>query len=100
MLTTNSLALGLMNAPPPVNPDYDAPFYAGINQIASWVLAGGLGVLVICGILAAVALGAKGTPERARTIAENWWFRIVVAILILGSFNGLFAFIWGFDFGF
>jgi len=85
---------------PPVEPDFSAPFITGLHRFASWALAGGLVVLLICAVLAAIALGVKSTPDRMRSIAENWFFRIIIALLVLGSLNGLFAFFFNYDFGF
>lgn len=63
---------------PDIQPDFSAPFFAGFQVIASYILAGAMLVVLIMLIIAAASLAFRGlASDRMRTWAgENilWIF--------------------------
>ena len=86
---------------PDVNPDFSAPFMTGLQVLASYVFAGALIIILVVLIIAICSLAFRGvTPERMQSWAGENLGRIFIAVIILGSVNGIFAWLINFDFGF
>ena len=86
---------------PDIQPDFTAPFFAGFQTIASYILAGALLVVLIMLIIAGAALAFRGlASDRVRTWAGENILWIFIAAAVLGSASGLFQWFVGFDFGF
>jgi len=86
---------------PPINPDFSAPFFGGLQVLASYVLAGAMLAVFIMLVLAAAALAF---PNLATHKVQSWAgdniTRIFIAAAGLGAINGLFGWFVNFDFGF
>ena len=86
---------------PDINPDFDAPWFAGFQTIASYVLATALIVVLIMLIIAGCALAFRGlASDRVRTWAGENIMWIFIAAAVLGAASGLFQWFVNFDFGF
>ncbi|MHC2999983.1 hypothetical protein [Microbacterium sp. HJ5] len=86
---------------PDIQPDYSAPFFAGFQVIASWILAAAMLVVLVMLIIAGAALAFRGlASDRVRTWAGESIMWIFLAAAVLGAASGLFAFFVNFDFGF
>lgn len=86
---------------PEINPDFSAPFFQGLQVIASYVLAGAMIVVFIMLIIAGAALAFRGlASDRVRTWAGENILWIFIAAAVLGAASGLFAWFVNFDFGF
>ncbi|WP_460798739.1 hypothetical protein [Microbacterium sp. GXF0217] len=86
---------------PDVEPDFSAPFFEGLQRIASYVLAAAMIVVLIMLIIAGAALAFRGlASDRVRTWAGENILPIFFAAAILGAASGLFAWFVNFDFGF
>jgi hypothetical protein len=86
---------------PDINPDFSAPFFGGLQVIASYVLAVAIIVVFIMLIVAVGALAFRGlAPERVRTWAGENIAWIFLAAALLGGISGLFQWFINFDFGF
>ena len=86
---------------PDIEPDFTAPFFAGFQTIASYILAGALLVVLIMLMIAGAALAFRGlASDRVRTWAGENILWIFIAAAVLGSASGLFQWFVGFDFGF
>jgi hypothetical protein len=86
---------------PEIEPDFSAPFFEGIQTVASYILAGAMIVVLIMLIIAGAALAFRGlASDRVRTWAGESIVWIFVAAAVLGSASGLFQWFIGFDFGF
>ena len=86
---------------PPIDPDFSAPFFQGLQVIASYILAAAMLVVFIMLIVAIAALAFRGlAPERVRTWAGENIAWIFLATALLGAASGLFQWFVNFDFGF
>lgn len=86
---------------PDISPDFSAPFFAGFQTVASYILAGAMIVVLIMLIIAGAALAFRGlASDRVRSWAGENILTIFIAAAILGAANGLFAWFVNFDFGF
>jgi hypothetical protein len=86
---------------PKINPEYSAPFFKGLQQVASWVLGAGLVIAFILFVLAVLALAFKGiSSAQMRSTAGAALPWVILGLIVLGGINGIFAWIVGFDFGF
>lgn len=86
---------------PPIEPDFNAPFFQGFQLIASYVLAGAMIVVFIMLVIAGSALAFRGiATDRVRTWAGENIVWIFIAAAVLGAASGLFAWFINFDFGF
>jgi hypothetical protein len=86
---------------PDIDPDFNAPWFAGFQTIASYVLATALIVVLIMLILAGCALAFRGiASDRVRTWAGENILWIFIAAAVLGAASGLFQWFVNFDFGF
>jgi hypothetical protein len=86
---------------PPINPDFNAPFFHGLQVIASYLLGAALLVVFIMLVIAIGALAFRGlAPERVRTWAGENIAWIFLAAALLGAASGVFQWFVNFDFGF
>ncbi|GAA1979296.1 hypothetical protein [Microbacterium pumilum] len=86
---------------PDIQPDFSAPFFAGFQVVASYILAGAMLVVLIMLIVAGASLAFRGlAPERMRTWAGENILWIFISAAVLGAASGLFAWFINFDFGF
>ncbi|HEY8589091.1 MAG TPA: hypothetical protein VIL55_06035 [Naasia sp.] len=86
---------------PDIEPDFSAPFFGGLQTIASYVLAAAMIVVFIMLIVAVGALAFRGlSPERVRTWAGENIAWIFLAAALLGAASGVFQWFVNFDFGF
>ncbi len=86
---------------PPIHPDFSAPFFKGIQVVASYLLGAALIAVFIMLVLAIAALAFRGlAPERARTWAGENIAWIFLAAALLGGASGLFQWFVNFNFGF
>jgi hypothetical protein len=86
---------------PPIGPDFSAPFFKGIQVVASYLLGAALIAVFIMLVLAIAALAFRGlAPERARTWAGENIAWIFLAAALLGGASGLFQWFVNFNFGF
>lgn len=86
---------------PDIQPDFSAPFFAGLQVIASYLLGAAMIVVFIMLIVAGAALAFRGlAPERVRTWAGENIAWIFIAAAVLGAASGLFQWFVNFDFGF
>ncbi|MBX3193846.1 MAG: hypothetical protein KF727_01935 [Microbacteriaceae bacterium] len=86
---------------PPIDPDFSAPFFQGLQVIASYLLAAAMIVVFIMLVIAIAALAFRGlAPERVRTWAGENIVWIFLAAAGLGAASGLFQWFVNFDFGF
>lgn len=86
---------------PDIDPDFSAPFFGGLQVIASYVLAAAMIVVFVMLIVAIAALAFRGlAPERVRTWAGENIAWIFIAAALLGAASGLFQWFVNFDFGF
>ena len=86
---------------PNVEPDFSAPFFAGFQVIASYILAGAMIVVLIMLIIAGASLAFRGlASDRMRTWAGENILWIFIAAAVLGAASGLFQWFVNFDFGF
>jgi hypothetical protein len=93
-------ALGDVDVPP-IGPNFSAPFFAGLQVIASYLLGAAMIVVFMMLIVAGAALAFRGlAPERVRTWAGENIVWIFIAAAVLGAASGLFQWFVNFDFGF
>ncbi len=93
-------ALGNVDVPP-IGPNFSAPFFAGLQVIASYLLGAAMIVVFMMLIVAGAALAFRGlAPERVRTWAGENIVWIFIAAAVLGAASGLFQWFVNFDFGF
>lgn len=86
---------------PPIGPNFSAPFFAGLQLIASYLLGGALIVVFMMLVIAGAALALRGlAPERVRTWAGENIVWIFIAAAVLGAASGLFQWFVNFKFGF
>lgn len=86
---------------PEIEPDFSAPFFQGIQLIASYALAAALLAVLIVLIFAGAALAFRGlASDRVRTWAGENILYVFIAAAVLGAASGLFAWFVNFDFGF
>jgi hypothetical protein len=86
---------------PDIQPDFSAPFFAGLQVIASYLLGGAMIIVFIMLIVAGAALAFRGlAPERVRSWAGENIAWIFIAAAVLGAASGLFQWFVNFDFGF
>ncbi len=86
---------------PPIGPDFSAPFFGGLQLIASYLLGAALIVVFMMLIIAGAALAFRGlAPERVRTWAGENIVWIFIAAAVLGAASGLFQWFVNFKFGF
>lgn len=86
---------------PDITPDFSAPFFGGLQVIASYILAGAMIVVFIMLLLAGAALAFRGlASDRVRSWAGENIMWIFIAAAVLGAANGLFGWFVNFDFGF
>ena len=86
---------------PPIGPNFSAPFFAGLQLIASYLLGAALIVVFMMLIIAGAALAFRGlAPERVRTWAGENIVWIFIAAAVLGAASGLFQWFVNFKFGF
>lgn len=86
---------------PDIQPDFSAPFFAGLQVIASYLLGAAMIIVFIMLIVAGAALAFRGlAPERVRTWAGENIAWIFIAAAVLGAASGLFQWFVNFDFGF
>lgn len=86
---------------PDIQPDFSAPFFAGLQVIASYLLGAAMILVFIMLVVAAAALAFRGlAPERVRTWAGENIAWIFIAAAVLGAASGLFQWFVNFDFGF
>lgn len=86
---------------PPIGPDFSAPFFAGLQVLASYLLGAAMILVFMMLIIAGAALAFRGlAPERVRTWAGENIAWIFVAAAVLGAASGLFQWFVNFDFGF
>ncbi len=86
---------------PEIQPDFSAPFFAGFQVLASYILAAALLLVMIMLIIAGAALAFRGlASDRVRTWAGENILWIFIAAAVLGAVSGLFAWFVNFDFGF
>lgn len=86
---------------PDIQPDFSAPFFAGFQVVASYVLAGAMLVVLVMLIIAGSALAFRGlASDRVRTWAGENILWIFIAAAVLGGASGLFQWFVNFDFGF
>lgn len=86
---------------PDINPDFSAPFFGGLQVIASYILAGAMIVVFIMLLIAGAALAFRGlASDRVRSWAGENIMWIFIAAAVLGAANGLFGWFINFDFGF
>lgn len=86
---------------PPIGPNFSAPFFAGLQLIASYLLGGALIVVFMMLVIAGAALAFRGlAPERVRTWAGENIVWIFIAAAVLGAASGLFQWFVNFKFGF
>ncbi|WP_344097179.1 hypothetical protein [Microbacterium deminutum] len=86
---------------PDIQPDFSAPFFQGLQVVASYILGGALIVVLIMLIVAASALAFRGlASDHVRSWAGANIVWIFVAAACLGAVSGLFNWFVNFDFGF
>lgn len=86
---------------PPIGPDFSAPFFQGLQLVASYLLAGAMIAVFIMLVIAVGALAFRGlAPERVRSWAGENIAWIFLAAALLGGASGLFQWFVNFDFGF
>jgi hypothetical protein len=86
---------------PPIGPNFSAPFFGGLQLIASFLLGGALIVVFMMLIIAGASLAFRGlAPERVRTWAGENIVWIFIAAAVLGAASGLFQWFVNFKFGF
>ena len=86
---------------PDIEPDFSAPFFAGFQVVASYILAGAMIVVLIMLIIAGASLAFRGlASDRMRTWAGENILWIFIAAAVLGAASGLFQWFVNFDFGF
>lgn len=86
---------------PDIQPDFSAPFFGGLQVIASYLLGAAMIVVFIMLVVAGAALAFRGlAPERVRTWAGENIAWIFIAAAVLGAASGLFQWFVNFDFGF
>lgn len=86
---------------PDIGPDFSAPFFQGLQVLASYVLAAAIIAVFIMLVIAIGALAFRGlAPERVRTWAGENIAWIFLAAALLGGISGLFQWFINFDFGF
>lgn len=86
---------------PDIAPDFSAPFFGGLQVIASYILAGAMIVVFIMLLIAGAALAFRGlASDRVRSWAGENIMWIFIAAAVLGAANGLFGWFVNFDFGF
>lgn len=100
MRNTSVPSLGEVDVPD-IQPDFSAPFFAGLQVIASYLLGAAMIVVFILLVVAGAALAFRGlAPERVRTWAGENIAWIFIAAAVLGAASGLFQWFVNFDFGF
>ncbi len=86
---------------PDIEPDFSAPFFAGFQVIASYILAGAMIVVFIMLIIAGASLAFRGlASDRMRSWAGENILWIFIAAAVLGAASALFQWFINFDFGF
>ena len=86
---------------PPIDPDFSAPFFLGLQVVASYLLGAAMILVFIMLVIAIAALAFRGlAPERVRTWAGENIAWIFLAAALLGGASGLFQWFVNFDFGF
>lgn len=86
---------------PPIDPDFSAPFFQGLQVVASYLLGAAMILVFIMLVIAIAALAFRGlAPERVRTWAGENIAWIFLAAALLGAASGLFQWFVNFDFGF
>lgn len=86
---------------PPIDPDFSAPFFQGLQVIASYLLGAAMILVFIMLVIAIAALAFRGlAPERLRTWAGENIAWIFLAAALLGAASGLYQWFVNFDFGF
>ncbi|MBG6055309.1 VIT1/CCC1 family predicted Fe2+/Mn2+ transporter [Salinibacterium sp. CAN_S4] len=86
---------------PDIGPDFSAPFFTGLQVIASYLLGGAMILVFIMLVVAGASLAFRGlSPERVRTWAGENIAWIFIAAAVLGAASGLFQWFVNFDFGF
>lgn len=86
---------------PDISPDWSAPGLSGLTQIASWILAIGLVLSVLALIISFIILAYKGFGNQGlQQFAGKAIGWVILAVILLGSFSGVWQFFYGFDLGF
>lgn len=85
---------------PDINPDFSAPWMAGLQIIVSYILGTALVVALGALIFALAALTIRAIPEQARGWAGDNIVKLVLGIVALGCVSGLFQWLVNFNFGF
>jgi hypothetical protein len=86
---------------PPIDPDFSAPFFAGFQQLGSYLLAAMILAVFFMLVIAIAGLAGRSLgPEKLRTWAGENILWIFLAAALLGAASGVFQWFVNFDFGF
>ena len=86
---------------PDIAPPFNAPWLAGLQVLASYILATGFIIAFIALIIAILALVFHGIfPDQVRSWAGKNIMIVFIATAALGAISGLFAWFVNFNFGF
>lgn len=86
---------------PEVSPDFSFPGMQAVVQIASWILAVGLGASIIGLIISGILVLTRGMGNQS--VQQKASSAILVAgsaTVFLGSISGIWSWLVGFDLGF